>query len=220
MLDSLKLSESHRASLEEAAAAYQQQLTQDQVSYLIGRGIDRDAGLSARLGGCNEPLPGHERFQGMIALPYVTPAGVVAIKFRCPLDHDCKAEGHSKYDQPSQHARLYNVQALHMPGDVAAICEGEFDALVMTHRVGIPAVATPGTTWLDHWPRCMADYERVLVLADSDVKEDGSNPGLKHANKVASTMSNAEVVSPPPGLDCTDWFLAEGAEAIRERCGV
>ena len=220
MLTSLELSDSQRSLLETATAAYVSQLDSPAVSYLAGRGLDQAGATGARLGVCREPVPGHERFKGMVSIPYLTPAGVVAIKFRCPEAHDCKTEGHSKYDQPSQHARLYNVKSLHEPGDVIAVCEGEFDTRIMSDRIGVPAVGRPGTTWLDYWPRVFADYERVLVVADNDVKEDGSNPGLTAAKKVVNTMSNAELVVPPPGLDITDWFLASGADEIRERMGV
>lgn len=212
----MELSDSQRSLLETATAAYESQLDSPAVSYLAGRGLDQAGATGARLGVCREPVPGHERFVGMVSIPYLTPAGVVAIKFRCPEDHNCKDEGHSKYDQPSQHARLYNAMDLHRPGDVIACVEGEFDTRIMSDRIGVPAVGRPGTTWLDYWPRVFADYERVCVLADFDLKDDGSNPGLTSAKKIVNTMPNAELVVPPAGLDLTEWYLRDGADPIRE----
>jgi len=34
------------------------------------------------LGVVVDPLPGHEQFLGRVAIPYVTPSGVVDIRFR------------------------------------------------------------------------------------------------------------------------------------------
>lgn len=151
----------------------------------------------------------------MMSIPYVTDAGVVAIKFR-------RLEGEGpKYDSPSgQHARLFNVRAFQIPGDAIAVCEGELDALVCTSVVGVPAVGTPGTTWLDHWPRCFADHAQVFIVADNDEKEDGSNPGLKHAKHVLKTLPNAQIITPPLGLDLGEWVLKEGAEKVRKAMSI
>ncbi|HET6917257.1 MAG TPA: toprim domain-containing protein [Acidimicrobiales bacterium] len=153
----------------------------------------------------------------MLSVPYVTPAGVVAIKFRCIAEGcDCKATHGGKYDGPSgQKARLYNVAAVHEKGDTIAICEGEFDALVMHHVVGIPAVGTPGTQWLDHWPRVFSDYDRVLVIADHDVHANGDSPGIKHAKKVVASLHGAQMILPPEGCDTSEWVARDGAENVR-----
>lgn len=216
-LDSLILSNSVRSFLEEATSRYEANVNQA-ASYLIGRGLDQGAATGARLGVVSDPMPGHERFRGMVSIPYLTPAGVVAIKFRCAEPHDCKAEGHEKYNAPTgQKARLYGVQALHTKGDTVAIVEGEFSSIVMTHVVGIPTVGTPSTQWHDHWTRCFSDYERVLVIADNDLKPDGSNPGEKHAKKVVSAVPNARLILPPPGLDPDEWIQVEGADVVRKK---
>lgn len=216
MLDSLMLSASQRDSLEEATARYETGVDH-LASYLSGRGIDRDAARIARLGLASDPIPGHERFQGWMSIPYITPAGVVAMKFR-----DLSPNPHHKYDGPSgQTIRLYNAMAFHdMSSDVIAICEGELDALVCHQAVGVPAVGTWGTNWLEHYPRCFADYEQVLIVADNDVRDDDSSPGLKHAKKVQATIPNSRIVLPPSGMDLGEWFLAEGRDAIREKMGL
>jgi phage/plasmid primase-like uncharacterized protein len=161
-------------------------------------------------------MPEHERFKGMMSIPYLSPAGVLALKFR-QLD----PERSPKYDSPGgQHARLYNVAALHTPGSTVAICEGELDALVMTTVVGIPAVGIPGAShWQDHWSRCFADYGTVLVIADNDEKEDGSNPGVKHANRVVKALgSAARCILPPNGMDLGEWVTTHGPDDVRNAC--
>jgi DNA primase len=219
-LDTLSLSSSQRVFLEEATATYEKTLDRA-ASYLVGRGLDQAAATGSRLGLASDPLPGHERFAGRLALPYVTPGGVVAIKFRCIEDHDCRSEAHGKYDGPSgQKARLFNTRALLDKGDTVAICEGEMDALVCHHVLGVPAVGTPGTQWMDHWGRCFADFERVLVVADHDVHPNGDSPGIKHARKVQAHVRGSEVVLPPEGMDLGEWVQQYGADEVRRSLGV
>jgi hypothetical protein len=221
VLDSLLLSSSQRASLDQATALYHSNV-EALGSYLEPRGISRGAALSAHLGLVSDPIPGHERFKGWMSIPYLTQAGTVAMKFRCIADHDCKAEHCQRYDAPSgQKARLFNAGVLAKGGEVCAVLEGELKALVCTHEVGVPAVGTSAGIWLEHWPRCFADFNRVVVIADNDQKEDGSNPGLKHAkDKVMKTLPNAELVIPPPGVQLDEWVLAEGVEMVRKAMGL
>lgn len=217
MLDSLHLSVSARTQMDTAADRYAAHVYQA-AGYLEGRGISEHAALACRLGVVSDPLPGHERFEGMLCLPYVTPVGVVALKFRA-LD----PERTPKYDAPvGQHTRLFNVMALHSDSDVIAICEGELDAIVMSHEVGIPAVGIPGASNMqDHWTRVFSDFETVLVIADHDIAKEGKEPpGQRHAQKVAKKIDGARVVLPPPGMDLSDWCMAEGPEAVRKACGV
>lgn len=213
MLDGLSLSDSQRKSLEEATARYQASVDQA-ASYLVARGIGREAARSFRLGSCDDPMPGHERFQGMLSIPYLSAGGVTAIKFR-RLDG-----GTPKYDGPSQKTRLFNSRVCAEGGELVLVCEGELDAIVAESALGVPAVATPGTQWLPHWPRMLADFDRVVVVADHDAKEDGSDPGMKHADKVVRSISGAEKVIPPAGFDLSDWFLASGADPIKKAVGL
>lgn len=216
MLDSLTPSPQQLASLETATATYQTDLDTAAASYLTGRGIGKQAATVARLGVCVHPAPGHERFTGMLSIPYIAANGnVVAIKFRA-LDPERKP----KYDGPSQRSRLFNSRACAIGGTVIAVCEGELDAVKVQQDLGIPAVSTPGTTWFPHWARCFGDYDRVIVFADHDAKEDGSDPGLKHARKVVAEVPNAELVSPPAGSDVSEWLNQSGAEAVRKAAGL
>lgn len=217
MLDSLQLGRAQRNLLKNSAETYQHQLDHRTACYLADRGIGREAAHGARLGSVCDPLPGDERFAGRLSIPYLSPAGVVGIKYRCTSSHDCKAESCQKYDQPDgQKPRLYGVNDLHRTEPYIVITEGELDALVCSAVVGVPAVGTPGTTWLDHYARVFVDYPTVLVSADNDLKADGTNPGLKHARKVARALLGARVVEPPAGLDLSEWCLADGPDVVRK----
>lgn len=213
-MDSVLPSASQRSSLERATALYASKVDLA-ASYLAGRGVTEEGAHSFRLGYVEEPAtPEHERFVGWVSIPYLTVTGVVAIKFRRVDD------GSPKYDAPGgQKAHLYNARVLAEAGDVVAVVEGEFDALLATQDI-IPAVGTPGVTWLPHWPRCFASFDRVIVVGDNDVKEDGSNPGLKHAKKVQASLPGSELILPPPGLDISEWINEHGAEAVREGLGL
>jgi len=153
----------------------------------------------------------------MLCIPYVLHTGdVVAMKFRRIDD----SEG-PKYDSPSgQTARLYNARTLAEGGPLALICEGELDAIAAEEHLGVPSVGTPGTTWMDWWARCFGDFDRVVVVADHDAKEDGSDPGLKHARKVQKTIEGAELVTPPAGHDMTSWINEYGVDAVRKGLGL
>lgn len=215
MLSSLIVSSSQIESLGRAAAAYAVNVDLA-APYLVSRGIGQQAALGSRLGYVVGPDPGHERFRGMVSIPYLLPVGVVAIKFR-----RIEGEG-AKYDSPSgQHSRLYNAGVLASGGDVVAICEGEFDAIKVQQDLGIPTVAVPGTdNWKPYMARCFADWDRVIVFADHDAKEDGSDPGLKHAKRLVKEIVNSELVIPPGGMDMTEWLISEGIDAVREASGL
>ena len=186
-------------------------------SYLDARGIGEQAAISARLGLVSDPVVGHERFVGWMSIPYVTPAGPVAMKFRCVSDHDCKDVGCQRYDAPAgQKARLYGAHTLIQGGEVAAVAEGEFKQIVVHNVLGIPAVSTSAGAWLDHYPRTLADYGKVLVIADND------DPGLKHAkDKVLKSLPQGQLVVPPaefPKID--DWIASVGPDEVKEAIGL
>jgi DNA primase len=228
MLDLLQLSRQQRDSLLEAATAYNQQITQRVASYLTGRGLGPDDAAGFLLGEACEPRPGHERFRGMLSIPYLSRAGALGFKFRCPIpDHDCKATHGPKYDSPSgQRARLFNVNALLDKGDTVAIVEGEMAAIIFQTHTGVPTVGTPGTQWQKehpHWPRAFADFERIFVVADHDVTNEGKTDpgkGVGHAKRVVSTLPGSELILPPPGLDPDEWVQQYGADEVRRSLGV
>jgi DNA primase len=141
----------------------------------------------------------------------------VALKFRAdPNDR----HGTKYMALPGQHPRLFNVAALRGEERVVAIVEGELDAIVMTHTVGVPAIGVPGAgTWLKHHRRCFADADQVFIVTDNDTgKKD--NAGQRLALKVAEDLRGSKIVTPPAGMDVTDWVVAEGVDAVRERLGL
>lgn len=218
MLDSLLLSSSQRASLTEAAHRYHANVLAA-AFYLDGRGVAESQASSFLLGCVGDPITGHERFRGMLSIPYLCHGSVVAMKFRRIEDSDGP-----KYDAPAgQHLRLYNAQSLAEGGEVAVVCEGELDAIAAAGALSVPSVGVPGTSAWDanpHWARCFGDFDRVVVIADNDVKESGDNPGMKLAQKIVKSVGGAELVAPPAGLDLTDWLLRDGADAVRKAVGV
>lgn len=213
-LDSLRLSTEQRTSLERATAEYETHLDQA-ASYLVGRGLSHEAAVGSRLGYVVDPMPGHEFAAGWVSIPYLTPSGVVAMKFRRIYD----AEGPKMLPPTGQKVRLFNTRDLFRnDSDVLVLCEGEFDTLIVSEMLDIPAIGVPGVAqFKSHWPRCFADFERVVVCFDDDDKEDGTNPGQKGAVKWVEALDDAKVVRPPKGMDVNDWYLAEGRDAVRER---
>lgn len=225
-LDSQLLSVSLRNSLAEATDRYASNV-EAAASFLAARGISREVALSYRLGVVSEPVAGHERFLGWLSIPYFTIGGTVALKFRCIREHDCGAEHCQRYDAPAgQKARLFNARVCDEGGDIGAVVEGEFKAIAVTELLGIPAVSTSAGIWLDHWPRCMSNFDRVVVIADNDVKapakegEAPQNPGMKHAQKVRKSIEGADLLVPPPGLKIDDWINRDGVDAVREGLGL
>lgn len=170
------------------------------------------------LGFVADPLPEHERQAGRLSIPYITPGGVVDIKFRCVAEHDCKEHGHAKYDnETGSTARLYGVRNQSLDSSVIAVCEGEFDTIVCTEIAGIPAFGISGAgKWKSHWGLCFEGYGQVFVFADGD------DAGKKMAENVKAHLYNSTVtVKPlPPGEDVNSFVLKYGPAAFRERAGI
>lgn len=204
-------SASQLAWLEETTAQAEQALDQA-LTYLAGRGISEAAARKARLGvvGTQVRTAGSGKYAGRLTIPYLTPAGVVNLKFRSMDGSDPKY-----LCLPNSKPLLYGVQSFFADGDTIAVTEGELDALILTHEVGLPAVGCPGvSTWQEHHPRCFTGYERVLVFADGD------GPGFDLAKRIGRDLDQAQVIAMPDGMDVTDVFLTEGAAGLRGRAGL
>lgn len=199
-----------RLLLAQAASQYQTDLAANTAAqeYLTSRGFGEQVAATYRLGVADRPTQGHEGYRGRLALPYITPSGVVNFRFRCLRRHDCKEEGCPKYlGQPGFETNLYNVLDLAKPGDVICVTEGEIDAITLS-MCGIPAVAVPGATnWHKHFPRCFDDFAKVLVLGDGDAAGKGLNKKL--INDV-----RAIPVRMPKGHDVNSLFLEGGRNAL------
>jgi len=198
-----------REFFEQAAASYVEQLVGDTAAqeYLTSRGITPQVAATFRLGVVREPLVGHDRFRGRLAVPYVTPAGVVNFTFRCLQPHDCKEQDCNKYLATSLDRNLYNVLALGTESQTIHIAEGELDALILT-MCGLPAVGVPGAeNWQEHWGICLRDFAEVFVWSDGD------SAGNKFAFKMEKEL-RARRVAIPRGKDVNSVFIDGGAGAL------
>jgi len=202
-------SESHKSWLTELARRYHADLTKEVRSYLADRALGRDAVDGALLGLVSEPDPAHEPYRGRLAIPFITPTGVVQMRFRCLEKHDCKAESCPKYlGVVGGTTHLYNVQALHDAKGVIGIAEGELDALVAT-SAGLPTVGCVGAeNWKPFYYRLFDDFESVFVLGDGD------NAGRKWAAGLSGTIPGALSRVQPNGYDVTSYVTEFGAEAF------
>lgn len=196
-----------------AAESYARQLAADTAAqaYLMSRGIDASAAGTYHLGVVNEPLVGHESYRGRLAIPYVTPAGIVNFNFRCLKQHDCKEAGCVKYLAPPTDRNLYNVMAIAVAIEtgehVIHICEGELDALTLS-VAGLLAVGVPGVdNWQKHWGLCFKDFGQIFVWGDGD--KAGSSFALKMEKELL-----ARRVAVPRGKDVNSVYIDGGAAAL------
>lgn len=202
----MRLSVSQKQSLAKAVQKYKGSLHLAE-EYLARRGLTLEDGSTVHLGVVEEPLPSHEAYRGRLAIPYLTPTGVVDIRFRSMGPEEPKYMG-----LPGTHTRLYNVTALQEAGDFIAVCEGEIDALTLHLKCGIPAVGVPGATaWKKHYTRILQDFEKVYVFADGD------QPGSDFAKHLAKELQTVVTLQMPEGEDVNSQFLQHGYEYFREK---
>lgn len=201
----------------EVVSRYSTSLDEATVKYLEGRGISEDSARAFSLGTVVDPHPGHEQFEGWLSIPYVSALGIYqCVKFR-RLD-----DGKPKYGQPiGQKLHIYNVADCLADSGYIAVCEGELDAIVMSAEVGIPAVGIPGVAaWKPYYSKLFGGFDSVFILGDNDDKEDGTNPGAEFSRRVATEVINSQIVQLPLGMDLNEYYLANGAEAVKELLGV
>lgn len=210
------LTEERRAVLTAKAELFHKSV--DQVMpYLAERGITEEAADIFLLG-----CPTEGEYLGRLAIPYLTPKGVVGFKYRCTdTDHgDHKAEelDCKKYlYEPGVKHQLFNAQALIHAGDLACVTEGELDAITIQVMADIPAVGYPGTSsWQssgnEHWPLCFEGIPEVVVIADGDEQGRGA------AKTVAASIGNtARVVQLGDGYDANSYIVDRGVYEFLER---
>lgn len=206
-----------RRALTEKARSYAGQVEQV-LPYLMSRGVTREAAAMFSLG----YVPSGE-FAGRLSIPYVTPGGVVQIKYRCAdLSHQ-QGFKHVNDDCPKYLYEagaatcLYNAQVLIHAAESVALTEGELDAICIQAYTGIPAVGYPGVeTWgkQKHWRLCFEGVQEVIVVADGD------KPGKDAARRVADSIGlSARVVTLPNGEDANSLIATQGVGALLERLG-
>ena len=198
--------------LMEAAQRYAQEISPEALVVLAERGISEEVAARFQLGTITDPINGHEMYEGWISIPYITALNdCVGFKFR-RVD-----EGKPKYGSPlGQKAHLYNVTDILIQSPYIVVTEGEFDAVITSGMLGIPAVGVPGVqAWKPHFSKLFNGYDTVYVVGDNDIKEDGSNPGAEFSKRVANEVLNSQIVQLPPGMDINDHYLAYGADATK-----
>lgn len=181
--------------------------------YLKGRGITGDAAKHHRLGYVAEPLENHDEMVGMLCIPFSTPTGVSALRFR-----RISGSGNKYHQEGATFTPLFNVRDFHRPEPYIALCEGEFDGVVMSSLVGVPAVSLAG---LGQWSkngkiyrRLFLDYDKVFVVMDTDDKGEGQ----KAATAIQRTLENSVNIKLP--FDVNDTFLANGKDFILKEMGL
>ena len=208
-----RLSNQRRAFLAAATESYRDQFADSPaVKFLQDRGIPDDVAEKFRLGYVGEPVDGHDRFVGRLAIPYLTPSGVSCIRFRS-LEKDPER----KFDQEKGvRTALYNVQDLHRSDPWIAVCEGEPDTWVTSGIVGVPAVGIPG---VDHWntnaaiwSKLLQDYDTVFVLTDPD------ESGQKIVSDICNRVENPRLIDLP--ADVNDTVNELGADWLLEQMGL
>lgn len=152
----------------------------------------------------------------MLAVPYLTPAGPVSIRFRRLPGAD-GATAQPKYlSEPGDGQRLFNVAAFGRTENFLCVCEGELDTIAVT-QAGLPAVGVPGAeAWQKHFPYCFRGYDAVFVLADTDDK----GAGMNLAEKIAEQVEGARIVPMPGEHDANSFLLERGREALYKLIGV
>lgn len=198
------LRSAHRIeALNEATAQYSAATNDSVLEWWERRGLTEASVRTNVLGVVDDPHPGHEQYDGWIAIPYLDNAGnTLQIRFRCPWDHDHK--GHGKYATVKGDApRMYNTSTLYRAGDDVWLTEGEIDTISL-EQIGLNAVAIPGVhNWGWRHQIMLAGFNRVWVFGDGD------QAGFEFASRIESKMRTARAVRVPKGHDANS-LLAEG----------
>jgi DnaB-like helicase C terminal domain/DNA primase catalytic core, N-terminal domain/Toprim-like len=164
---------------------------------------------------------------GMITLPYHVAGQVVTIRGRSwpYTEADWGTWEFGRY-QPPKHkyktlggsrARLFNTDAT-WANKTVALCEGEFDALVL-NQAGFPAVGAPGAqSWQDEWDGYFTGMRRIWCIYDRDPA--GERGAAKLTERFGAKIRRVHLS--PPGVKCdpTTWFqthtVADFAELLTE----
>lgn len=190
--------------------------------YLAVHGIDSPWVIDTyRLGVVAEPLPGDERYTGMLCIPYLSRrGGVKAVKYR-----KLAGEGPKVAQYANQAARLYNTRAWFDADDTIGLTEGEPDAICASQHLTysrrgrsypLPAIGIPGAEmWAAHervWTICLKDVRTVFVFCHGD------SAGRELGKQVAESLRwRVTVINMPDGEDVSslvasgksDWFAGK-----------
>jgi DNA primase len=204
----VRLSKSQRELLAKATENYERNLG-EALPYLVTRGITEATARMFRLGFVANPETGHEIYQGKLAIPYITPSGVIDIRFRS-LNND---SGPKYLSRPGATTHIYNIGALTQDSSMLVVCEGEIDTIIAT-QVGFTAVGLPGANnWKPYYSRVLDGWDKIMLFCDGD------NAGREMAKTISRELDNVFPVFMPDNQDVNDVFLTEGADGLRRRVG-
>ena len=202
----MRLSSSHRQFLLQATHQYASQIHLA-AEYLATRNLSVEEAQRFHLGVVKDALPGHEQYTGRLAIPYITPSGVVDIRFRAIGNADPKYMG-----MPGAKTSMFNAQVVLTASDYICVTEGEIDCITLSVKTSHPAIGIPGANnWKPFYSKILDDFDTVIVLADGD------SAGMDFGKKVSRELGNVNIVQMPEGHDVNSIVMLEGAEFINER---
>ena len=204
----MRLSSSQKNFLLQATQRYAAKIELAE-EYLLSRQLSVEEARVFHLGVVEDPLPGHEAYTGRLAIPYITPSGVVDIRFRGIHNEDPKYMG-----LVGAKTTMFNTQACFVADKYICVTEGEFDCIMMSVKTMHPTIGIPGANnWKPHYAKILDDFETVIVLADGDAA------GLEFGKKISRELGNVNIVSMPEGEDVNSIMIKRGSDWIDERIG-
>jgi len=202
----VRLSSSQKQFLLRATQQYASKIETAE-EYLAQRSLSVDEARIFHLGVVEEPLPSHEQYKNRLAIPYITPSGVVDIRFRSMHGEDPKYMGLT-----GAKTTMFNTQACFVANKYICVTEGEFDCILMSVKTMHPTVGIPGANnWKSHYAKILDDFETVIVLADGDPA------GQEFGKKINRELGNTNVITMPEGEDVNSIITKLGSEWIDER---
>ena len=175
--------------------------------YLSSRHLSVEEASTFHLGVVEDPLPGHEAYKGRLAIPYITPSGVVDIRFRAMSNEEPKYMG-----LVGAKTTMFNTQACFVADKYICVTEGEFDCIMMSVKTMHPTIGIPGANnWKPHYAKILDDFDVVIVLADGDPA------GLEFGKKISRELSNVNIISMPDGEDVNSMMIKMGSEWLDGR---
>jgi len=175
--------------------------------YLSSRHLSVEEAKTFHLGVVEDPLPGHEAYKGRLAIPYITPSGVVDIRFRAMGNEDPKYMG-----LVGAKTTMFNTQACFVADKYICVTEGEFDCIMMSVKTMHPTIGIPGANnWKPHYAKILDDFDVVIVLADGDPA------GLEFGKKISRELGNVNIISMPDGEDVNSMMIKMGSEWLDGR---
>ena len=202
----MRLSNSQRQFLLQATQRYAGTIELAK-EYLSSRHLSVEEASIFHLGVVADPLPGHEPYKDRLAIPYITPSGVVDIRFRAMHNEDPKYMG-----LVGAKTTMFNTKACFVADKYICVTEGEFDCIMMGVKTQHPTIGIPGANnWKPHYAKILDDFEIVIVLADGDAA------GLEFGKKISRELGNVNIISMPEGEDVNSMMVKRGSDWVDER---